>query len=193
MDITRIAKLHRFVRALDVRAPDNACIMSALTVRDALQQLGYSARVKPVALLLRAVKGGQMLHSLGVGLRDIHGFDAVAQGTGWDGHLVVIAEGHLIDPMLPKYRREAWADALPEHVRALPLAPHNLKLKPIISAKAQRVVAAFERTRDDYLFQAVWFAAPGNNEWHGTRAATEDRTDFVRELVENGIRDGLQV
>jgi hypothetical protein len=93
------------VRFVDPTAEANgpgACIISSLVVRDFLRKIGFEAEVRSVTFLAKATENGKELHSLGIGFKK----DLGIKTRDWDGHLIVVSNGLLIDPAFPQ--RSAW-------------------------------------------------------------------------------------
>lgn len=100
-----------------------SCILASLTVRDFLKRVGFKdAACRSVCMVVRALKDGEEVHSLGTGHPEHK-----AIGNGWDGHLVVVAQGFLIDATVYQMKRPPWPE-LPGMI-ALPLI--DKKLEPV--------------------------------------------------------------
>lgn len=103
---------------------EHACILSSLTVREFLFRIGFhDVELAPVLFAIRAFRGDEQLHSLGVGDPDPREHNKVGKDSpGWPGHLVVKLPkaGWLIDTTLFQARRPQWPD-LPGML-AVPLA-----------------------------------------------------------------------
>lgn len=94
-----------------------ACVLTSLTVRDFLLDLGLRAAVHPVTTIVWAERDGVQLHSAAIGApHDPRRIDG-----RWCGHMVVTVEGLLIDTTLYQAQRPAWPD-LPGML-AVPLLP----------------------------------------------------------------------
>jgi hypothetical protein len=82
-----------------------SCVLSSLAVRDFLVGIGFiAAQVRPVATVMRAMRGDEQLHSLGVGIPGA--LDHTPRH--WNGHMVVQVEGYLIDSTLYRMARPQW-------------------------------------------------------------------------------------
>jgi hypothetical protein len=188
---TRLDRFRLFIGTLStLDLPADDCIRSSLALRDTLRNLGYPAKVKSVALMMRAFQGDTELHSLGVGLRWAHGQQA--DDGKWDGHVVVVSEGHVIDPMLAHMQRDAWKGALPDYLLAIPLEERTLILPPILSAAPMRVLAGFAmREKDDaenkendgnfFRLEVMWFSQPLNTYWRTAPATARWKRDWLVE------------
>jgi len=167
--------------------PDQAgnCIQHALVACDFLRAVGFHAEVKSVAVYVEAYQGDDMLHSVGCGARHLIGHDPNPERTGWDGHLVTVSKGHLIDPTFYQFRRKAW-DWIPDValLKLIPLAERK-RFTFHGASQGRPVLAGFAHLENGYRFRALWMSTPSNNEWTKLPAARLDRRDYIlKEMME---------
>lgn len=159
---------------------EHACILSSLTVRDFLFRIGFhDAELAPVLFAIRATRGDEQLHSLGVGDPDPREHRKVGkESRGWPGHLVVKlpkAEW-LIDTTLFQARRPQWPD-LPG-MMAVPLTPSN---DPAHRAYGLFPLSGLIGKADDGTdVDILWLNQPKNKWW---RQAPDGRDKRRREPV----------
>jgi hypothetical protein len=133
------------------------CVLSSLTVRDFLVQLGFKAIVRPVATVIWAERDGKMLHSLAIGAPH----DKRTLPESWKGHLVVTVKfplagtEFLVDTTLYQCRRPQWP-ALPGML-ALPVAT-----KPVRGWWGLDLFASATMGEDVLI---AWFDHPKNKSW----------------------------
>jgi hypothetical protein len=173
---------------LNIKSQSGNCIQHVLVARDFLHAVGFPAEAKSVAVYLEAYDGDKMLHSLGCGARHLIGHDPNPERTGWDGHLVVVTNGHMIDPTFYQFRRPAWP-WIPD-VALLKLKSRPRPVFTFHGAKKGRpVLAGFAQERDSYHFRALWVSTSANDDWKRLPAARRDRRDFiVREMMDEWNR-----
>jgi hypothetical protein len=161
------------------------CIQHALVARDFLRAVGFRAEVKSVAVYVEAYQGDDMLHSVGCGARHLIGHDPNPERMGWDGHLVTVSEGHLIDPTFYQFRRKAW-DWIPDVALLKLKARPRETFKFYGASKGCSILAGFVRAAaDGYRFRALWMSTPSNTQWSKLPAARLDRRDhIVKEMIE---------
>lgn len=129
-------------------ASRRSCIQSALVVRDFLQSLGIEARVAPVAAVTLAIRDGKPRVVGHVGSED----GKPRNPTRWNGHIVTIADGYLIDPTLKQV-----SSVLPE-MAAVPLVEGKTSMGlPVLSQ------FAFNAAGDAVVMQ--WLDTPRNTYW----------------------------
>lgn len=129
----------------------SACILCSLTVRDFLRACGIAAEVRSVAAFIFIVEPGKPLARLMIGADD-----TVAKPGIWPGHMVVTAEGFLIDTTMhgidhPRVRCPRMA--------AVPLAKTN---QPVVNGHA--VIADFSVKTRDLGLQITWLDR-SENDW----------------------------
>jgi hypothetical protein len=99
-----------FARQLWIAHPDKSkesCVLSSLTVRDFLVSIGFRAQVRTVACVMRGLRDGKELHSLGIGIPG-----ALDAGPlHWNGHMVATVGRFLIDTTLYPSVRPQWPDS----------------------------------------------------------------------------------
>jgi hypothetical protein len=155
-----------------------ACILASLVARDALRRLGLPALVAAAIFRVRRRRRGAPTRELIIGspdLRDEPGF--------WNGHMVVLCEGWLLDFTLLQARASGWP-----RLPAMLAAP----LRHAGEALAGRFPRLAAVTCVSGAVDAVWFSRAGNTSW---RAATDAdprvREAAVRKLVSTARKHGL--
>ena len=129
-------------------ASRRSCVQSALVVRDFLQSLGIEARVAPVAAVTMAIRDGKPRVLGHVGSED----GKPRNPTRWNGHIVTIADGYLIDPTLKQV-----SAVLPD-MAAVPLVTGKTSMNlPVLSQ------LAFNAAGDAVVMQ--WLDTPRNTYW----------------------------
>ena len=176
-----MAKADKFDRAMRLISAcqfDNAndsgggaCIPAALAVRGFLVELGFNAKVAPVALRLATATPGQMPRQLMVGSRDLVG---ATDGPGWDGHLIVTCRGVLIDPSFGQCRRPWWG-FIPNVATVKLIDRHFRPLVEADNGTKYPVIATVNANSDGAEFEAVWVSTPKNTEWKSAPAAKPER------------------
>lgn len=136
-----------------------SCVLSSLAVRDFLWALSFlNAHVRPVATAMRAMRKGEVLHSLGVGMPDGEMY-ARTPRRFWNGHLVVVVDGFVIDTTLHRMRRPQWPKLA--GMLALPLKPPTDELvyglKPIAGGGVW--------LNPSTSFEIIYLDNPGNSRW----------------------------
>lgn len=83
-----------------------SCILMAATVRDFLYRVGFrDAQVRPVVFFIEAIRNDEVIKQLGIGNPE----GPQKREDAFDGHMIVTAEGWLIDPTLfHATPREQW-------------------------------------------------------------------------------------
>jgi hypothetical protein len=97
-----------------------SCVLSSLTVREFLVAIGFTrAEIRPVCVKLWAMRGGNVLHALGIGVPGPED-----KPGRWNGHMVVSIpeEGWIIDTTMYPCDRQVWAGLWPGMI-ALPERP----------------------------------------------------------------------
>ncbi len=154
----------------------DSCILVSTVLRDFLFRIGFTdAEVRSVSFLVERRTGDAPTHQLLVGEPD--GRD---KGGRWNGHMVVIAGGWLIDGTLYQARREHW-DFLPGMV-ATPVRDRQM----IVDGR--RVITGFVARQDDTTVQGVWLDIPENKRW---RTAPDIMRGGRRERHRRGVADLL--
>lgn len=160
-----------------------SCVLCSLTVRDFLFKIGFpDAEVRPVFFAVRAYKGTEELHSLGIGNPDLR-----VQGDPerWQGHMVVHlpSDGFVIDTTLYQAMRPHW-EQLPQ-MMATPL-------NKIHKGWGLDSLASVHAVQDDYSLIVQWFDQPRNKSWKKAPDALKRRREaVVRALVDRfGKWDG---
>ena len=155
-----------------------SCVISSLAVRDFLFKIGFrDVEARPVFTVMRSLKDGTAVHSLGIGDESPRGSKALP--GRWVGHMAVVipSAGYLVDTTLYPAVRPAWP-WLPGMI-ALPLADEGnivFGMKPL---------AGFQTpTGTGEAFDAIWLDQPANNLWRkGGDAARWRREAAVAALV----------
>jgi hypothetical protein len=168
------------------------CIQHALVARDFLRAVGFRAEAKSVAVYIEAYQDDNMLHSIGCGARYLLGYDPNPERTGWDGHLIVVSEGHLIDPTFYQFRRKAW-DWIPD-VAVLELIPRAERKAFAFhgASKSRPILSGFTHLENSYKFRALWMSTPSNDQWTRLPAARLDRRDYILKEIIEGWRSGVE-
>lgn len=161
-----------------------ACILTSLTVRDFLFRIGFTdAEVAPCMFAIRAFRGVEQLHSLGLGDPDPRQHSKIGkESRGWPGHLVVKlpkAEW-LIDTTLFQARRPQWPD--------LP----GMLAVPLIESRdpAHRYYEMFPLSGavgvndDGTTVDILWLDQPKNKWW---RQSPDGRDRRRRQLVVDAL------
>lgn len=151
------------------------CIASALTVRDFLRSLGFSADVKSVVLSQTLTEPSGQVHEILVGGRALVGPDVKPTNgqVGWDGHLICILakERLLIDPTFYQARRD-WCSWIPDVVAV-----------PLLSGawmNGLEILGGYERHGG---YRALWAWNPSNTRWCSAPAASDAfRAPFLKSL-----------
>lgn len=128
-----------------------ACIRSSRTVELFFQRIGLDAQSRPVALLLTINNHADKQATV----RLIGSEDGRANNSpGWNGHMITICEGFLIDPTFSQIDKTR---KLPTML-ALPTAdlPVVLNLKPL---------ARFQAAAHGKLLVARWLDTPKSRTW----------------------------
>jgi hypothetical protein len=131
------------------------CILTALTVRDFLQDIGFrSARVAPVAFAIHAERDGKVLHQLMIGAPTTYRENPAEH---WNGHLVVTVDGFLIDASLHLATRTQWPV-----LTGMAMVPINTDHDP---RKSTSPLAGFTCAEGDTMVTAAWLARTSNSGW----------------------------
>ena len=160
------------------------CIRASLTVRDFLRRLGYAADVRSVALQVTATVDELHLHTIGIGLNKLWGDPY--RGRDWDGHLVVVTPGWLIDPTFYATRREAWS-----WVPSVALVRRRTLDRSIGIETEHRLlpaVAMAEKMQETpqglYRWRAIWAATSSNQKWrHAPEALPQPRRRDIEAML----------
>jgi hypothetical protein len=143
-----------------------SCVLSSLAVRDFLVAIGFiGAQVRPVAAAMRASRGGETLHSLGIGMPQ--GAIDDKRPRYWNGHMVVTAESYLIDTTLFRAARPQWP-GLAGMIAMPAQAPYDdlvYGLKPVAGAGLPLDSGA--------MFELLYLDTPGNTSWQNGGDARE--------------------
>lgn len=148
-------------------ASRRSCVQCALVVRDFMQSLGIEARVAPVAAVTMAIRDGKPRVLGHVGSED----GKPRNPTRWNGHIVTIADGYLIDPTLKQV-----SAVLPE-MAAVPLVTGKTSMNlPVLSQ------LAFNTDGEAVVMQ--WLDTPRNTYWTRglTPVANKARQDVAATL-----------
>lgn len=152
--------LYKMTPDLRPGAEKDSCILMSLIVRDFLRAVGIKAKVRSVTAVIKATdKDGKEIWSVGIGSGE-----AEPEPGRWDGHLVVEADGWLIDPTIGQARRKYWAD-LPSMI-AMPLY------------KELDSIAGGTATVDGTRIDLMWFPRKDES-WRTAPDAGSDRRKWV--------------
>jgi hypothetical protein len=162
-----------------------SCILSALTVRDFLQRVGFKqASVRSVGVMIRAFRNDIELHSVGVGL-PARFYTPDAKGmydsSGWNGHLVATVEGYLIDVTMSPWKREQWPD-LPEML-VMPVEEPNAQSFPLNGLHAIATMWLSESEDKSYTADVLYLDQPTNRSWKIAPDAGKDRRRAVTDAL----------
>lgn len=166
--------LHQFFRPIFGENSKTSCVLSSLTLRDFLFQAGFrDVEVRPVKTIMKAVRGGEELNSVGIGYS--HG--GKADIGRWTGHMVVCSPSlnYVIDTTLFQAKRDAWP-FLPG-MMAVPI--HNQQtIQEIFGLKT---ITGFKITvpEDDYSFEIIWLDDPTNTKWKEAPDTSKRRREPV--------------
>jgi hypothetical protein len=137
-----------------------SCVLSSLAVRDFLLSLGFiDAQVRPVVTILLATRGKETVHSLGIGVPG-HVVRVPDTKRDWNGHLVAMAAGFIIDTTLYPVRRPQWPDLAGMLAMPLGVDPCPSKYWGLTG-----IAAASVSRRDGVLFEIGYLDNPGNSRW----------------------------
>lgn len=164
----------------------NSCVLCSLAVRDFLNQIGIEAEAVAVKTIIRAYQDREELHSTGVGFQ---GPQLNNDPIRWPGHMVVIADGYLIDTTLyPVVDRPAWRGEITPMI-AIPLYPFDRNAPKFMD---RHVLAGFEGRDGGYTLACGWLDDRENMSWQeGPDAKDPDRrATVVRSLRELFERSG---
>lgn len=143
-----------------------SCILASATVRDFLRSIGFSdAEMRPVTVVMMAERGGEILHSVGIGAPG-----QPDEGDGWAGHMVVTVPSAraLIDTTLYQTRRDAWKDLSG-------MIATKLRPRPDLRYFDLMQLAGLMRGDGDYAFRIVWLDNPENQRWRQAPDTDPDR------------------
>lgn len=142
-----------------------SCVLCSAIVREFLFRIGFrDVEVLPVFFALRARRGDEELHSLGIGHPDSQ--QRKDRANRWDGHLVVVAPsaGYLIDTTLFQARRPIWP-ALPG-MMAVPIVGDDFEHPPReerpFGGMTVAAGAGLTLPDSDIEVSALWFHQPNN-------------------------------
>lgn len=148
-----------------------SCVLMSLTVRDFLHEIGFEdAKVLPVFLYFRKMRGKEVVHTLGVGAPE----DKDSEGR-WAGHMVVVvpSETVLIDPTVYSARRPHW-DSVPGMV-ATPTSEYPLDWGGL------KAIGSLVDEAEADITVAIWFANPANTRWR--KGPDVKRREWRRSVV----------
>lgn len=166
-----LSELHPTFDRLGAEQSRTSCVHASLAVRDYLRSLGFAAEALPVALVIRAVKAGKQsyLHSIGS--------ERLERPTAkWNGHMVTVCNGVLIDTTFSQFRTDAIPD-MPDMIAAPTTTGTALGLN--VLASVQGKIAA------DHAYAFMWLHTPKNEGWRvwDTKPKRELRQAVVRTLL----------
>jgi hypothetical protein len=138
-----------------------SCVLCSLTIRDFLQRIGFKdARVRSVTLIIKAKRGDEELHSLGIGTPH----DRRVMPGKWAGHLVTTVDGFLIDATLAPSKRPQWPDL--SEIAVLEMFEEPTGHRPPLPPGQMWPVAGAHLDADDgSLIEMVYLDRPENQSW----------------------------
>lgn len=151
-----------------------SCVLSSLAVRDFLFAIGFKdVEVRPVFVTMRALKGEEVVHSLGIG--EPKRGDAKALPGRWVGHMVVVVPsvGYLVDTTLYPAQRPQWP-GLPG-MMAAPL----FRFDEGEELFGMKLIAGVRTETPDGAFDALWLDQPWNKAWKKGPDASRWRREAV--------------
>lgn len=162
-----------------------SCIMCSLTVRDFLSRIGFAAEVRACLFTIEArTITGEFIHSLGIGTENWK-LGKLKTGTGWNGHMVTLADGWLIDTTLFQAVRPMWRQ-LPGMMAAEVIKGdiEPVQIPDVAGNKfPMRPLAAFSgRQEDGTRLRFQWLDQPRNRWW---KDAPDTRPGRRRSVVEH--------
>jgi hypothetical protein len=161
-----------------------SCILASETVRRFLYRIGFkSAQIVPVCCAMRAERDGVELWSLGVG-NPVHSDwpDPAPRDTpAWDGHMVVVVDGWLIDTTLYPSRRPAW-EGSPQMIAVPLLSPGTVADKVWDHDVLTGFTGTDQVTGNEYT--CVWLDQHERTDYR-------DAPDFIRKHERERVVDVL--
>lgn len=171
--------LHQYYELVPAMKPGHSkisCILCSLTARDFLFRIGFTdAEVTPVMFAIRAHKGEQFLHSLGIGDPDLklsrREVEKGKRATGWPGHLVVKLprQGYLIDLTLYQAFRQHWPELT--GMMAVPL----IESGPDDRFYGMPPISGLMIEEGDRTVDILWLDQPKNKFWRDAPDAMSKR------------------
>ncbi|WP_315922436.1 hypothetical protein [Mesorhizobium sp. SP-1A] len=162
----------RFIKDISKQS----CVLCSLTVRDFLFKIGFhDAEVRPVLVAIRAFKGEEELHSLGIGNPDLR---AKSDPKRWQGHMIVHlpSDRFVIDTTLYQAARPQWEQLPSMMVTPINRGHQGWGLESLASVRAEL---------HDSTLIVQWFDQPKNKSWkNGPDALKGRREAVVAALVE---------
>jgi hypothetical protein len=151
-----------------------SCVLCALTVRDFLHRIGFKdARVRSVCAIIKAKRGEEELHSLGIGTPH----DRRVLPGKWAGHLVTTVDGFLIDTTLAPWKRPQWPDLSDMVVLEMFDEPNGHPLPP---GQMWPIAGAHLDADDGSLIEMVYLDRPDNQSWKSANLAGGGDVDKSR-------------
>lgn len=155
---------HEFACDPDMEHPDKSkesCVLCSLTVRDFLRSIGFvNACVRPVVAVLAAWQGGQILHSVGIGVPGTK-----PRARYWNGHMVAWVPGSrtLVDTTLYTARRPQWPSLPP--MLAVACNGQEAKGDNFLGLRSIIEVSLTQDDLPNYEFGISYLDNPSNGSW----------------------------
>lgn len=136
-----------------------SCLLASLAVRDFLREIGFAdAKVRSVAVVMRAELAGRELHSVGIGLPD----DVAPEGR-FAGHIVTVIPSArlLIDTTLYQAIRPQWRGCL----TGMMAVPYGAPRDTLMFGLAPFAAALIAEDTDGFNMSIVWLDRRNNKTW----------------------------
>lgn len=154
-----------------------SCILASLAVRDFLWKVGLKdAQAAPVYFFVRAFRGDEELHSLGVGDHAAIGMKGRPETREkWNGHMAIKVSGWLVDTTLYQCQRPHW-----EGLPGMMAVPLETGLAPVRGHEVLAGGAAL--TPEGIRIEMVWLDQPQNRRWREVEPGDPKDTDRSRRV-----------
>ncbi len=135
-----------------------ACILASLVAKDVLRGLGIGATAAPAIFRLQKRQRGQLVNDFFIGQPDMPNIPGM-----WNAHMVVLADGCLLDFTLLQARRPRWP-----HLPSMVAAPVRREGK-MLEGRFPRLLGLGSKGEE---IKAFWFDNPTKTDW---RARSSER------------------